>query len=129
MKTDKLDKRKARRLKRRAATKERIFNLGYGLYTTESDLTELVEATLCTLEEYRNQPRVLRCTISRDQGQTWTEEYIDVAITDPKLSTLKIGDLVKYEEEETICAIVANEGENKVNASYFVPEGHLYWKA
>ena len=81
-----------------------------------------------------DKPRFKLCTISRDQGVTWTKENINVAITDPNLSTLKVGDWVKDREDETISVVVANEGENKIHGAFqdepdsplYLPEGHLY---
>lgn len=105
---------------------------------TDIELGRLVKDALFThARKYRGQPRMALCLVSRDHGKTWTEESIDRAVTDPEISVLKVGDLVKEPEGEFTYVIVANEGENKLegpfindpNTPFYLPEGHLYWNA
>ncbi|WP_454191201.1 hypothetical protein [Paenibacillus sp. Marseille-Q7038] len=132
----KVDKRKARRIKRRAAAKVRNSSLVNELNDNEVGRI-FGEALFSFLNEQRHKPRFELCIISRDQGVTWTEENINVAITDPDLSTLKVGEWVKDREDETIFVVVANEGENKIYGAFqdepdsplYLPEGHLYRNA
>lgn len=133
MSIHKVDKRKARRIKRRAAA--RIRNSSLVNEQNDNEVGRIFgEALFSFLNEHRHKPRFELCTISRDQGVTWTEENINVAITDPNLSILKVGDWIKNREDESISVVVANEGENKIYGAFqdepdsplYLPEGHLY---
>ncbi|MDQ8739332.1 hypothetical protein [Paenibacillus sp. LHD-38] len=137
MNSDKLDKRKVRRLKRRATLRERRLPVGYGYEMDKNDAKIILDAVFSYINDHRNEPRMKLCTVSRDQGKTWTNENINVAVTDPNLSTLKVGDLVRETGDGPICVIVANEGENQIHGAFqddpdspfFLPEGHLYRNA
>jgi len=133
MNREKVDKRKVHRLNRRAARRLRM-SAGYSGEMDRHDAQIILDAVLSNIDEHHNEPRMELCTISRDQGITWTEELINVAITDPVLSTLKVGDLVKSRKDGGVYVIVANEGENifrspfqdDPNSPFYLPEGHLY---
>lgn len=73
-----------------------------------------------------NNMRLLK--VSRDQGETWTEEMVDVKVIDPEVSPLKEGDLVEYQDTRYI--VVANEAENKMTSPFLggFPDGGLYLK-
>ncbi|MFD2700772.1 hypothetical protein ACFSVM_09850 [Paenibacillus shunpengii] len=137
MSKDNLDKRKVRRIKRKAALGERRLDVGYSYEMDKSDAQIILDAVFNYVNHHRHEPRMKLCTVSRDQGETWTEELLNVAITDPELSTLKVGDMVKNKGEETTYVIVANEGVNKFQSPFqddptspfFLSEGHLYWNA
>ncbi|RUS46074.1 hypothetical protein [Cohnella sp. AR92] len=137
MSKDDFDKRKARRLKRRFALREKGLPVGYGYEMNPEDARPLLDALLSYINDHRHEPRMKICAVSRNQGETWTEELINVAITDPDLSALKVGDWVRKPGEETTLVVVANEGENKIigafqddpDSPFFLPEGHLYWSA
>ncbi|WP_143111605.1 hypothetical protein [Paenibacillus sp. BC26] len=127
MSKDKIDRRKVRRQKRRAA-------LSNSYEVDKSDAQVILDAVFSYINDRRHEPRMILFMVSRDQGETWTDELVNIAVTDPNLSTLKIGDWVKKRGDETTYVIVANEGENKIHGAFqddpdsplFLPEGHLY---
>lgn len=94
---DKFDKRKVSRLKRRATIRERRrFSVSDGYYEMEkNDAQIILDAVFSHINDHRNEPRMELCTVSRDHGKTWTTELVNVTITDPKVSTLKVGDMVR----------------------------------
>ncbi|OAB33107.1 hypothetical protein [Paenibacillus macquariensis] len=84
MSVNEVDMRKARRLKRRATTKER--NISFCYEENENALRNILgEALFYFLNDHRYEPRFKLCSISRDQGKTWTNENINVAVTDPNM--------------------------------------------
>ncbi|GLX68748.1 hypothetical protein [Paenibacillus glycanilyticus] len=127
---DKLDKRKIRRLKRRAASRANYISV----QLAPEEGAVIMDAIFTHVKENRHKPRMKLCMVSRDQGRTWTEEWVDGAVTDPQLSVLKPGDLVRDKEKEFTYEVVTNEGERKItgpfqddpNSPFYLPEGHLF---
>ncbi|MFD0590120.1 hypothetical protein ACFQZE_19235 [Paenibacillus sp. GCM10027627] len=140
MTQNKLDPRKARRLKRRAANRERGMTNANYYQMNDKDIDEeglFVSDLLSFVEEQKHVPLMELCSVSRDKGETWTDELINVKITDPELSVLRVGDFVKKKNEDATYMVVANEGEtqfpsffqNDPDSPLYLPEGHLYWNA